>query len=232
MFAMTAVLVRHRDMVAALIRDPLPPGKLALLSAGISVAVALYCLVYTELTGEPENVFQVLGWAIVNILPWIVALEGVKRARSTSGAALAVIGGLAASLALGFALSHGFDTALELWRRLPALAAVAVLTVGVRWSNSRDHDRHKGELPLLPRQIDWVQAAGNYVELRAGGRTIVHRASISATERDLAPHGFVRIHRSTLVRRDRITKVRPEDVILDDGTHLKIGKRYRAALQD
>ena len=86
------------------------------------------------------------------------------------------------------------------------------------------------ELPLLPRQIDWVSAAGNYVELRAGARTIIHRSSIAAMESELVPHGFVRIHRSLLVSRERIAKVRPQDIILHDGTHLKIGKRYRTAL--
>jgi DNA-binding LytR/AlgR family response regulator len=75
-----------------------------------------------------------------------------------------------------------------------------------------------------------VQAAGNYIELRVGDRTVVHRASISAAERDLVDHGFVRIHRSTLVRRDRIARIRPEDVVLTDGTHLKVGKRFRSQL--
>ena len=75
-----------------------------------------------------------------------------------------------------------------------------------------------------------MQAAGNYVELRANGQTVVHRSSIGAAERDLGRHGFIRIHRSTLVRRDRIARVRPHDVILTDGTHLKVGKRYRATL--
>ena len=81
-----------------------------------------------------------------------------------------------------------------------------------------------------PAQIDWVRAAGNYVELRSHGHTIVHRSSIAAVERDLADHGFVRIHRSILVRRDRIARIRPQDVVLVDGTQLKIGKRYRSDL--
>jgi DNA-binding LytR/AlgR family response regulator len=58
----------------------------------------------------------------------------------------------------------------------------------------------------------------------------VQRASIGSVERELATHGFVRIHRSTLVRRDRIARIRPHDVVLHDGTHLPVGKRYRAAL--
>ena len=218
-------------MMASLIRDPLSPAKVALVSSGVAVGVAIYCLVYTRLTGNPESLGQALGWTGVNILPWIVALEGAKRARGWAGAAVAISGGLAASMLLGLAIAEDFSGAFELWRRVPALAAVTLVAAGLRWNISRQSGAAE-VLPLLPRQIEWVRAAGNYVELRSNGRTVIHRASMSAAERDLARHGFVRIHRSTLVRRDRIARVRPADVVLDDGTHLKIGKRYRAALQD
>ncbi len=88
----------------------------------------------------------------------------------------------------------------------------------------------KGQLPLCPSQVDWVSAAGNYVELRSGGRAVLHRAPISHVQAELERHGFVRIHRSILVRRERIARVRPNDVILHDGTCLKTGKRYRSSL--
>jgi hypothetical protein len=213
----------------AWLRDPLPPGQLALISVGIATAVALYCLGYTALAGQPETIGQSFGWAIVNVLPWIPALEFAKRAQRWTGAAIAVAGGMAASLLLGLLLNDaGGSLWFETWRRVPTLAAVAAAAVALRWMNGRARRAANDPLPLLPRQIDWVQAAGNYVELRAAGRTIVHRSSISAAERDLAGHGFVRIHRSILVRRDRIARIRPQDVVLVDGTQLKIGKRYRA----
>ena len=40
----------------ALLREPIPPGRLALLSAGIAVAVALYCVGYSALAGRPHPV--------------------------------------------------------------------------------------------------------------------------------------------------------------------------------
>ena len=215
----------------ALLRDPLPPRQLALLSAGIAAAVALYCLGYTALAGRPETVGQSFGWAIVNVLPWIPALEFAKRAERWTGVAIALAAGMATSLLLGFLLfSATGSLGFEAWRRVPALAAVAAAAVALRWSNGRARRAANDPLPLLPRQIDWVRAAGNYVELRAAGRTVVHRSSIGAAERDLAGHGFVRIHRSILVRRDRIARIRPQDVVLVDGTRLKIGKRYRSDL--
>jgi DNA-binding LytR/AlgR family response regulator len=85
-------------------------------------------------------------------------------------------------------------------------------------------------LPLSPSQVDWVSAAGNYVELRAQGRTVLHRAPLSHVQAELERHGFVRIHRSILVRRERIARVRPHDVVLQDGTCLRTGKRYRSSL--
>ena len=213
----------------ALLRDPIPPARLALLSAGIATAVAIYCLGYTALAGRPETVAESFGWTIVNVLPWIPVLEFAKRAERWSGVVLALAGGFVASLSLGFAFGDaGGSVWFEAWRRVPALSAVAAVALALRWSNMRASRAANDPLPLLPRQIDWVQAAGNYVELRSGGRTIVHRGSISAAERDLAEHGFIRIHRSTLVRRDRIARIRPLDVVLVDGTQLKIGKRYRA----
>jgi DNA-binding LytR/AlgR family response regulator len=118
----------------------------------------------------------------------------------------------------------------ELLRRLPGIAAVAgLLAAGAMWG--RRGFAKAADLPMPPTQVDWVAAAGNYVELHCGGRTILHRASLSQVETELARHGFVRVHRSTLVRRDRIARVRPLDVILEDGTSLRTGNRYRAALR-
>ena len=213
----------------ALLRDPVPPWRLALLSVGVAIVVALYCLGYTALAGRPETIAGSFGWAIVNVLPWVPALEFAKRTRRWDGVSLALAAGLLTSILLGILLQDASGSIwFEAWRRLPALAAVVAIALALRWTNRRANSASQDPLPLLPGQIDWVRAAGNYVELRSGGRTIVHRSSISATERDLAEHGFIRIHRSILVRRDRIARIRPQDVVLVDGTQLKIGKRYRA----
>jgi hypothetical protein len=214
----------------ALLRDPLPPRRLAILAIGVTLAVAFYCLVYTALTGEPESVAEALGWAAANILSWVAAFEAAKRARGWPGVAGALLGGLAASLALGFLIDSGWSRPeFEIWRRAPALLIVAAAAALTRWSGRRQ-PAGSTELPLLPRQVEWVRAAGNYVELRANGRTVIHRASLGSLEEQLADHGFVRIHRSLLVRRDCIARIRPQDVVLADGTHLKIGKRYRTTL--
>lgn len=203
-----------------------------LLSGAIAGAllVAVYCLGYTALAGRPETFDNAFGWAIANVLPWLLAIEAGKRAPDWTSTFLVLAAALGGSVLLGYGLGVSDDLlAFEAWRRAPALAATAGLITLLRSEVGR-RESNGGAIPLLPRQIDWIQAAGNYVELRASGQTVVHRSSISAAERDLATHGFVRIHRSTLVQRNRIARVRPNDVILTDGTHLKVGKRYRATL--
>ncbi|WP_310468661.1 LytTR family DNA-binding domain-containing protein [Sphingomonas sp.] len=212
------------------LRRPLSSSQLAALVAGVGTAVALYCLAYTALAGRPESLLGALAWAAANICPWLLAIEAGKRSPDWRGAGIALAAAGAASLLLGYALgSSNAGLLFEALRRLPALAASTAAVALLRSRVGAGAETGQ-EIPLLPRQIDWVRAAGNYIELRAGQRTIVHRGSIGAAERDLALHGFVRIHRSTLVRRDTIARVRPQDVVLRDGTHLKVGKRYRAAL--
>lgn len=86
-------------------------------------------------------------------------------------------------------------------------------------------------------EVAFIEAAGNYVELHRGQTPILHRAPLSAIERQLQGHGFVRIHRSRLVRRAAITQVdsKPSGdyvVRLADGRELMGSRRYRRPLLD
>lgn len=81
----------------------------------------------------------------------------------------------------------------------------------------------------------WVEAAGNYVQLRTPGATILHRASLAAMERRLAADGFVRIHRSRLVSRAAIAEVdtKPSgdfNLRLTSGETLAGSRRFRAGV--
>lgn len=84
-------------------------------------------------------------------------------------------------------------------------------------------------------EVVWVEAAGNYVELHRSGAGLLHRASLAAMESRLRAAGFVRIHRSRLVRRDAVAAVesRPTGdflVRLRDGRELAGSRRYRRPL--
>jgi hypothetical protein len=116
------------------------------------------------------------------------------------------------------------------WRKLrdrpkPATADGEVLEV-------RDGAR-RHFVPLA--EVTWVEAAGNYVELHRGASGLLHRASLAQMERRLETVGFVRIHRSRLVRREAIAAVESKPtgdfvVRLRDGRELAGSRRFRRPL--
>ena len=83
--------------------------------------------------------------------------------------------------------------------------------------------------------VDWIEAAGNYVRLHAGSETHLMRSSMHALEALLAGSPFVRIHRSTIVNIERIRELRPTFagdyvVILRNDERLTLSRTYRDAL--
>ena len=85
-------------------------------------------------------------------------------------------------------------------------------------------------------EIDWLEADGDYVRLHAGKDTHLVRGSLTDLHEELDPALFVRIHRSTVVRLDRIREMQPlfhgeYSVALKDGTRLKLSRGYRAAVE-
>lgn len=102
---------------------------------------------------------------------------------------------------------------------------------------SRLSVRGRGRIVLLDVEtIDWLQAADNYVTVHAGSREYLLRETLSALEDQLDPACFVRIHRSTIVRLDRIVELQPAthgdfDVRLRDGTVLTLSRTSREQLE-
>ena len=85
-------------------------------------------------------------------------------------------------------------------------------------------------------EIDWIEAEGNYVNIHTGKKAYLLRETISSLESQLDPKEFVRIHRSSIVRLDRIKELQPWShgeyhVILLDGTQLTLSRSYREKLQ-
>jgi two-component system LytT family response regulator len=85
-------------------------------------------------------------------------------------------------------------------------------------------------------EIDWVEAAGDYVTLHVGKKTWLLRETIAEMERKLEAKGFTRVHRSTIVNTDRISEMHPLEngeyrLVLRDGTELKLSRSYRYHLQ-
>jgi len=83
-------------------------------------------------------------------------------------------------------------------------------------------------------EIETIGSAGNYVEIAWGRRTLLHRSTLQALADRLGP-GFVRIHRSRLVRRAAVERIDADKsgdftVTLAGGATLRGSRRYRAGL--
>jgi two-component system LytT family response regulator len=88
---------------------------------------------------------------------------------------------------------------------------------------------------LKTGDIDWIEAAGNYLRLHAGAATHLLRETMNNLESRLDAERFWRIHRSTIVNVDRIHELQPlfhgdYVVILQDGTELTLSRTYRRNL--
>jgi len=84
--------------------------------------------------------------------------------------------------------------------------------------------------------IDWVEAAHNYIVLHVNKDTHLLRETMNAFEARVSPEKFVRISRSTIVNIDRIKELQPMfygeyTVTLHNGTRLTLSRRYRDKLQ-
>jgi two-component system, LytTR family, response regulator len=86
------------------------------------------------------------------------------------------------------------------------------------------------------QDIDWCEAAGNYVRLHIGPQTHLVRGTMAHLESQLDAAQFVRIHRSTIVNVDRIHELRSSFngeyiITLNDKTRLTLSRGYREGLQ-
>ncbi|HXA41076.1 MAG TPA: LytTR family DNA-binding domain-containing protein [Phenylobacterium sp.] len=83
--------------------------------------------------------------------------------------------------------------------------------------------------------IDWIAAERDYVRIHTGARSFLVRQSIGALAERLDPAQFIRIHRSSLVRTDRIVRIRHAAgrgaVILSTGVEVAVSRRHMGALK-
>jgi two-component system LytT family response regulator len=85
-------------------------------------------------------------------------------------------------------------------------------------------------------KIDWIDAAGDYMCVHAAGNTYVLRGTMKHLEEVLNPETFVRVHRSAIVNRHRVTSMRPHRngeyfLQLDGDTELKLSRKYKKSIE-
>ena len=134
------------------------------------------------------------------------------------------------------ALMQEIRPALETAEQGRARATSAETAAGVPATRIvvRERDR---VLLVDVADVDWVGADGDYVRIHAAGKSHLIRETMAAMEQRLDPTTFVRIHRSTIVNTTRIREMRPYSsreyaVILNDGTRLRLSRRYRERVRN
>jgi two-component system LytT family response regulator len=96
----------------------------------------------------------------------------------------------------------------------------------------------RGQIRVVPvALIDYITASGPYAELHIGDRTFAIREKMQTLEEKLDPAVFFRIHRSAIVRLDRIDTLLHAAggdyaVRLKDGTELSVSRSRREELEE
>jgi two-component system, LytTR family, response regulator len=94
-----------------------------------------------------------------------------------------------------------------------------------------------GRLVLVKvEDIEWIEGAGNYVQLHLGARTHEIRKTLSSLERELDPKQFARVHRSTLVNVRRIKEIQPwfhgyHVILLESGHRVRMSRYQREVVK-
>lgn len=84
--------------------------------------------------------------------------------------------------------------------------------------------------------IDWIEAAGVYVNLHVAGKELLYRAALNELADRLDPRRFVRVHRSAIVNIESIVQLEPIshgefDAVLRNGARTRVSRTYRAQLE-
>lgn len=85
--------------------------------------------------------------------------------------------------------------------------------------------------------VDWFSAAGNYVELHLGARSVLHRVPLAKLEARLDPAVFLRVHRAAIVRRSECAALSAcgdgkYQLALRRGATVMVSERHAGAVRD
>lgn len=130
----------------------------------------------------------------------------------------------------------------RLAERTPTEAAEAIRAVlsAVR-ERQRYWDRitvkHNGRIAVVPvQEIDWFEAADNYVRIHARSARHRIRESMKSLEEHLDPALFVRVHRSAIVNLTQVRELQPMFggeyvILLTSGVKVTLSRGYRDAFR-
>lgn len=243
MFPMTALQLEKY------LRSPSP----LLVIGGICVCAMLAfvdCVFYQLLRGEVDLPVAAI-WLLAAVPPWVLAWLALgARPLFASGKADVVhvgivVGGALCAAVLADMLMFpneadaGFAGILQRARAELPIAIVFYLIGIMRRRFQHKRTQVTSAVPVPDRLIgcDLCRAAGNYVEVMNGERTELVRASLSEVEARLSSHGYIRVHRSAIVRKDAIARFENDRsgliaVWTRGGLRLRVGRSYRSAVYE
>jgi len=223
------------------------------LAVGVAAVTigTVYCQIYCVLAlqqmhGASMPLWASIGRASADVIPAFLVFEIGKRLlglpRTTRWLALASLfaGGIALGLLVRLQvpqMATGLTVRHMAVDRIPfmLLAGAGLIHYWMRRQKPSDEDpwTSSDERDRLPpaSAIDWVRAAGNYVEIRVAGRTRLLRMTLRQARAVLPGDQFVQIHRSVIVNRERIATVKGRRSLqMTDGTELAVGDAHRSNL--
>lgn len=85
---------------------------------------------------------------------------------------------------------------------------------------------------LNAEDIDWIDAAGDYMCIHAQGKTHIIRETMKTLQQRLDPERFQRVHRSTIVNVKKVKELHPHSngeyfLVLNNGSELKLSRSYK-----
>jgi two-component system, LytTR family, response regulator len=99
------------------------------------------------------------------------------------------------------------------------------------WVNSRGQTHR-----VSAGEIVWIEAERDYARIHTQDRSWLYHESLSSLAGRLDPNSFVRVHRSAIIRRDRITAYQRGafaslTAVLDNGAHVRVGRTYERLIR-
>ena len=99
------------------------------------------------------------------------------------------------------------------------------------WVNSRGQTHR-----VAASEIVWIEAERDYARIHTEDRSWLYHESLSSLAGRLDPNNFIRVHRSAIIRRDRITAFQRGafaslTAVLDNGAHVRVGRTYERGIR-
>ncbi len=231
-----------------------------LVFAALFVVSLVYCYVHGWVIDDPFKSWKHSSiWSLSLWLPWmlltliLVNLSVFKRLP----VAWTIMMLACAALLLKIGLENAFNTQSDLlasaYRHLPFEILVACIMTYLHLNpGPRKKDSAPNRIPTQPyiqaysgRQVKNIKTADvlsicsahNYVEIYTMEHVYIKRATLSAMSELLKNHGFVQIHRGTLINQKAIVEVKKTasdhfHTILSNGQSLKISRNRRQQVSD